>query len=64
MPEFIKGLRSLQQTRTADGQALRQFLDDNLSEFEPGVATAIRRLAREVLASEVLAEASDGGGID
>ncbi|MBV8781403.1 MAG: metallophosphoesterase [Phycisphaerae bacterium] len=59
MSEFVKGLRSLQQTRTADGQALWQFLDENLPAFEPGVADAIRRLAKEVIT-----EARDGGGID
>ena len=49
MPEFIRGLKTLQQSRTADGTGLRIFLDENLSEFDAPVADAIRRLAAEVL---------------
>jgi len=45
---FVEGLAELQSRRTAGGAGLIAFLDQNLNQFEPEVATEIRRLASEV----------------
>jgi hypothetical protein len=45
---FIAGLAELQARRTACGAGLMEFLDQNLSQFEPAVARQIMDLAREV----------------
>lgn len=46
---FIRDLEKLQSMRTSCGLGLREFLDANLSQFEPKVSDEIRRLAEEVL---------------
>lgn len=46
---FVRELATLQSLRTATGAGLREFLDSNLSQFEPVVAVEIRSLADEVL---------------
>jgi predicted phosphodiesterase len=49
LPEFVKGLMTLEKFKTTDGSGLRQFLDANLQQFDPSVSAAIRELATEVL---------------
>jgi DNA repair exonuclease SbcCD nuclease subunit len=46
---FISGLAELQSRRTASGAGLRRFLESNLAQFEPDVASEIMVLANEVL---------------
>jgi predicted phosphodiesterase len=46
---FIDGLAALQRHKTDDGQGLKEFLEKNLSRFDPPVAAEINRLATEVL---------------
>ena len=46
---FIAGLAELQARRTESGAGLMEFLEQNLSEFEPDVASEIRTLADEVI---------------
>lgn len=46
---FVAGLAELQARRTATGAGLMQFLEQNLDQFQPAVATEIRNLAREVM---------------
>ena len=46
---FIAGLAELQARRTASGAGLMEFLQHNLSEFEPDVASEIMTLADEVI---------------
>ncbi len=45
---FIAGLAELQARRTASGAGLIEFLNQNLSQFEPVVADEILKLTREV----------------
>jgi hypothetical protein len=45
---FIAGLAELQARRTACGAGLVEFLEQNVSQFEPAVARQIMDLAREV----------------
>lgn len=45
---FVAGLAELQARRTASGAGLIEFLNQNLSQFEPGVAAEIMNLTREV----------------
>ncbi len=47
--EFVAGLAELQTRRTSSGAGLVEFLEHNLSQFEPSVADEIRRLAKEVI---------------
>ena len=49
--KFVTGLAELQARRTASGAGLEAFLELNLPQFQPLVATEIRNLAREVLAN-------------
>ncbi len=46
---FVAGLKELLVRRTAGGAGLEAFLDRNLGQFEPAVATEIRKLAKEVM---------------
>ena len=46
---FIHGLTEMKARRTDSGAGLRQFLDDNLPNFEEQVRTEINKLAGEVL---------------
>jgi predicted phosphodiesterase len=46
---FVQELAMLESVRTASGAGLRQFLDANVAQFAPPVATEIQRLAEEVL---------------
>jgi predicted phosphodiesterase len=46
---FIRGLAQLESLKTAGGAGLMAFLDQNVDQFEPAIATEIRTLAREVL---------------
>ena len=48
---FVLGLAELQSRRTVAGEGLQAFLDKNLEQFEPAVATEITRLAKEVMAN-------------
>lgn len=45
---FIAGLAELQARRTACGAGLMEFLEQNITQFEPAVAHQIMDLAREV----------------
>ncbi len=45
---FVAGLAELQARRTASGAGLIEFLERNLSQFEPPVADEIMNLAKEV----------------
>jgi DNA repair exonuclease SbcCD nuclease subunit len=45
---FVAGLAELQARRTATGAGLMEFLEQNLSQFEPAVANEIMTLAEEV----------------
>ncbi len=45
---FVAGLAELQARRTNSGAGLIEFLNQNLSQFEPAVATEILNLTREV----------------
>jgi hypothetical protein len=45
---FVAGLAELQARRTASGAGLMQFLEQNLTEFQPAVAAEIMHLAQEV----------------
>lgn len=45
---FVAGLKELLVRRSAAGAGLEAFLEQNLAQFEPPVATEIRRLAKEV----------------
>jgi hypothetical protein len=47
---FIQNLATLLAQRTASGAGLEEFLDRNLGQFNPRVATEIRLLSKEVLA--------------
>jgi predicted phosphodiesterase len=49
LPEFVKGLMTLERFKTADGSGLRDFLKANLDQFDPPIAQAIRELAQEVI---------------
>ena len=46
---FVRALASLESARTGTGAGLREFLDANLSQFDPRVAHEINSLAQEVL---------------
>lgn len=46
---FIQNLAALLAQRTASGAGLEQFLDRNLGQFDPRVASEIRLLTQEVL---------------
>jgi Calcineurin-like phosphoesterase len=48
---FVRGLAELQARRTASGAGLAEFLQHNVSQFEPAVAAEILRLAEEVLSN-------------
>ena len=48
---FVTGLAELQSRRTASGAGLMEFLERNLSQFEPPVADEIMNLAMEVTAN-------------
>ena len=45
---FVSGLAELEARRTDEGAGLKQFLEQNLDQFEAPVAAEIRRLAQEV----------------
>ena len=45
---FVTGLAELQSRRTASGAGLMEFLQSNVTNFEPAVATEILNLANEV----------------
>ena len=46
---FVAGLSSLTKRRTASGAGLIDFLDKNLHQYDEGVATEIRSLAKQVV---------------
>jgi hypothetical protein len=46
---FIRGLAELQARRTASGAGLFEFLTQNVSQFDPAVASEIMSLAKEVM---------------
>lgn len=46
---FVQGLAELMSRRTQSGAGLQEFLDQNLSQFDPRVADEIRSLAQEML---------------
>jgi predicted phosphodiesterase len=46
---FVRELALLESVRTATGAGLRQFLDANITQFQPAVANEIKKLADEVL---------------
>jgi DNA repair exonuclease SbcCD nuclease subunit len=46
---FVRGLAELQARRTASGAGLKEFLEQNVGQFEPGVASEIMSLAEEVM---------------
>lgn len=45
---FVAGLAELQARRTASGHGLIEYLEKNLNQFEPAVASEIMNLAQEV----------------
>lgn len=45
---FVAGLAELQSRRTAEGAGLREFLKQNLAQFEPDVRDVIWQLAEDV----------------
>lgn len=45
---FVAGLSELQSRKTSGGEGLKEFLKQNLDQFEPPVAEAIWKLAEEV----------------
>ena len=47
--DFVSGLRELQSRRTQSGAGLREFLDQNLHQFEPLVAREIKSLANQIM---------------
>lgn len=49
---FIAGLAELQARRTASGAGLLEFLEQNVTQFEPAVARQIMDLAREVTTND------------
>lgn len=49
---FIQGLESLRQLKTEGGAGLLEFLEANLSQFDPDVAEEIQSLAQEVCQDE------------
>ncbi len=49
---FVDGLRELLLRRTDSGAGLHQFLEQNLGQFEPAVASEIRELAKLVTGTE------------
>lgn len=50
--KFISGLAELQARRTATGEGLKAFLEQNLEQFPPKVAAEIRQLAKDILTSD------------
>ena len=46
--EFVTGLAELNSRRTQSGAGLHAFLAENLSQFEPAIATEINALANEI----------------
>lgn len=48
---FVTGLAELQARRTASGAGLMEFLQSNVTQFEPAVADEIMNLANEVTAN-------------
>ena len=48
----MAGLAELQARRTQTGEGLVQFLETNLTQFEPDIAEEIRQLAREVMTDD------------
>ena len=47
--DFVSGLKELQSRRTQSGAGLREFLDQNLDQFEPAVAREINSLAKQIM---------------
>jgi len=45
---FVAGLAELQSRRTAGGAGIKEFLQQNLDQFEPNVATEIWKLVEQV----------------
>jgi hypothetical protein len=45
---FVRGLAALESLKTHGGAGLKAFLENNLDQFGPDVATEIRALAEEV----------------
>lgn len=45
---FVEGLAEMMHRRTDSGAGLHEFLDKNLGQFQPAVATEIKVLAQEV----------------
>lgn len=45
---FVSGLAEMMSRRTDSGAGLHEFLEQNLTQFEPAVADEIKRLAQEV----------------
>lgn len=50
--EFVSGLAELNSRRTESGAGLHAFLNENLDQFSPAVATEISALANEVTGTE------------
>jgi len=57
---FVTGLAELQARRTASGAGLMEFLQQNVSQFEPSVADEIMVLANEVTEND---KGENGNGI-
>lgn len=49
---FVAGLAQLESLKTDSGQGLHEFLDQNLEQFAPEIATEIRTLAAEVTGND------------
>ena len=49
---FVAGLAQLESLKTETGQGLHEFLEQNLDQFDPAIATEIKSLAAEVTGND------------
>jgi DNA repair exonuclease SbcCD nuclease subunit len=57
---FVRGLAALESLKTQGGAGLKAFLEQNLDQFDPRVATEIRVLASEVIPDEPIERIPSG----
>ncbi len=53
---FVRGLATLESLKTHGGTGLKAFLEENLGQFDDGVANEIRALAKEVYGDDTWQE--------